>query len=90
MANAEYWRKVAKGWVIRPFRSWFDAHLVVHRKPELLLASEATVRCLDGHVTEEKLNLVELPAGQMTEACTRSVADRGVLACLFRQRQPPS
>lgn len=40
----------------------FDADVVVHSKPELLLAAEVMLRCLHGYVTEKKLDLVELAA----------------------------
>jgi hypothetical protein len=70
IASAEYSCKVAKGRVIRPFRSWFDADFVVDGESELLLAAEVLFRCLDGYMAEEKLNLVELATGQVTEART--------------------
>jgi hypothetical protein len=36
---------------------------IVHRAPELLLAPEVALGRLDGHVAEQKLNLVEFAAG---------------------------
>jgi hypothetical protein len=43
--------------------SRLDADLVVHGEPELLFTAEVMFRRLDGHVTEEELNLVEFAAG---------------------------
>jgi hypothetical protein len=61
---------VGKGRVIRPLASRFNANFVVHGGSELLLAAEVVFGCLDGDVTEEELDLVELPADQMTETRT--------------------
>ena len=63
-------RVVTKGRVIRPLHSGFDADLVVDSEPELLLAAEVMFRCLDGHMTEKKLNLVQFAAGEMAKART--------------------
>lgn len=38
------------------------------RAPELLLALEVPLRRLDGDVPQEKLNLIQLSAGQMAQA----------------------
>lgn len=55
---------------MRPLRLRFDADFVVHSESELLLAAEVMFRRLDGDVAEEKLDLVELAAGQVTETRT--------------------
>ena len=47
----------------------FDAHFVIHSKSELLLAAEVNFRCLDGYMTEKKLDLVKLASGKMAETC---------------------
>jgi hypothetical protein len=65
---------VAKGRVIRLLRLRFEADLIVHSESELLLAAEVMFRCLDRHVAEEELDLIELAASQMTE--TRTCARR--------------
>src|SRR3954453_5651741 len=69
---------VRKGRVIRPSQSWFNADFVIHGEPELLFTAEVMFRCLDGHVTEEELNLVELAARQMakTRTCPSQIVRR--------------
>lgn len=61
---------VAKGRVVRPAQSRFNADFVVHSKPELLFTAEVMLRCLDGYVTEEELNLVKLAARELAKART--------------------
>ncbi len=67
---ANHPRVVAKGRVIRPSHSWFNADFVVHRKPELLFTAEVMFRRLNAYVAEKELNLVELAARQMAKTCT--------------------
>jgi hypothetical protein len=43
-----------------------DANPVVHRCPDPLLAAEVELSCLDRDMPEQKLNLVQLPAGRVT------------------------
>jgi hypothetical protein len=78
---------VRKGRVIRPFLSGFDPDFVVHGNSQLLLTAEVMLGRLDGHVPEQELDLVELSAGQMTEAGTgapqlvgRQLIDSGCLS----------
>jgi hypothetical protein len=40
-----------------------EAQSIIHRAAELLLAPEVAFGRLDGHVAEQKLNLVEFAAG---------------------------
>jgi hypothetical protein len=70
--------EVRKGRVIRPLQSWFNADLVVIGEPQLLLTAEVMFGRLDGHVTEEELNLVELAACQMakTRTCPSQIVRR--------------
>jgi hypothetical protein len=75
---------VRKGRVIRPFLSGFDPDFVVHGNSQLLLTAEVMLGRLDGHVPEQELDLVELSAGQMTEAGTGAPPYR------FRLPQPLS
>ena len=49
----------------------FDAWSVVHGSAELLLASEITLRRLDGDVPEKKLYLLQFSTGKMAEPGTR-------------------
>ena len=63
-------RVVRKGRVVGPLHSGFDADLVVESEPELLLAADVMFRCLDGHGTEKKLNLVQFAAGEMAKTRT--------------------
>lgn len=60
-----------QGTGIPPLHSGFDADLAVDSEPELLLATKVMFRCLDGHMTEKKLDLVQFAAGEMakTRAC---------------------
>jgi hypothetical protein len=51
---------VAKGRVIRPLVSRFDSDLVIDGDSKLLLTAEVMFGRLDGHVTEQELDLVEL------------------------------
>ncbi len=67
--NSDRSTLVAKGRVIRPSHSWFNADFVVHRKPELLFTAEVMFR-LNGYVAEKELDLVELAARQMAKTCT--------------------
>jgi hypothetical protein len=46
------------------------ANVVVHGIPQPLFTAEIPFGRLDGHMPEQKLDLVELTAGQMTEAGT--------------------
>ena len=49
----------------------FDSERIVDRATQVLLAPEVSLCCLDRHVSEEKLNLVQLAAGQVAQSCTR-------------------
>jgi hypothetical protein len=53
-------RIVGKRRVIRPLASRFDSDLVIHSEPRLLLTAEVMFGCLDGPVTEQELDLIEL------------------------------
>jgi hypothetical protein len=68
--NYDYPWVVRKGRVIRPLASRFDSDFVVHGDSQLLLTAEVMLGRLDGHMPEQELDLVELTAGQMTEAGT--------------------
>jgi hypothetical protein len=50
--------------------SRFDPDLVVYGDSQLLLTAEVMLGRLDGHMSEQELDLVELTACQMTEAGT--------------------
>jgi hypothetical protein len=52
---------------LRP-RLRFNSEPVVDGTPEFLLASEVTLRGLDRHVLEQKLNLVQFAAGEVAES----------------------
>ncbi len=43
----------------------FQSEVVVHRVAEFLLAAQITLRCLNGRVSKQKLNLLKFSAGQM-------------------------
>ena len=45
----------------------FNADFVVHGKSELLLAAKVNFRCLDGCMTEKKMDLVKLASCKMAE-----------------------
>jgi hypothetical protein len=67
---------------------WFDADPIVHGAAELLLASQVPFRRLDGDVTQEKLDLLEFTAGEVTQARSRSpqvvwrqLLDTGMRGC---------
>jgi hypothetical protein len=49
-------------------RSRFEADFVVDRISESLLAAQVAFCRLDAHMTEQKLNLLKLPASFMTQA----------------------
>ena len=61
---------VRQGRVIRPMPLRFDSDLVIHGDSQLLLAPEVMLSCLDRHMPDQELNLVEFTAGHMTEART--------------------
>jgi hypothetical protein len=48
----------------------FDSQSVVHRNPELLLASKIALRCLDGDVSEQELDLIEFATLEVAETGT--------------------
>jgi hypothetical protein len=50
----------------------FDADAVINGVPETLLAAEVPLRRLDAHVTQQKLNLLQLATGLVTKARARS------------------
>ncbi len=52
-----------------PLPSGFNADFVVHGESELLLAAEVNFRRLDGYMTKEKLDLVQLASGKMAKTC---------------------
>jgi hypothetical protein len=53
-------------------RRWFEAHVVVHRVAKALLTAEVSLRRLDAHMAEQKLDLLKLTTGfvAQTRACT--------------------
>jgi hypothetical protein len=53
-------------------------HPIIHGLAEFLLAAQVPLRCLNGNVTQEKLNLLELPAGQVAQsrACASQIVWR--------------
>jgi hypothetical protein len=68
-ASYDYSRAVAKGGLKHPPRRrsassgiGFDSQSVVHRNPELLLASEVALGRLDGDVAEQELDLIQFAA----------------------------
>jgi hypothetical protein len=61
---------------IRPLGLWFDADLVLHSESKLLLAAEVMFGCLDGHVTEQKLDLVDLAAAGARCRCSKWIRYR--------------
>jgi hypothetical protein len=63
---------VSKGQVIRPLPSRFNTDLVVQSESQLLSAAKVSFRRVDGHVAEQKLDLIELAACQMAETRTRT------------------
>jgi hypothetical protein len=50
-------------------RVGFDAQSIVHRDPELLLASKIALRCPDRDVTEKELDLIQFAAGKVAKTC---------------------
>ena len=75
LAGAELVPHVAKGRTIRrssvPVRSHggvgFEPHRVVHGAPQLLRAAEIAFRRLNRDMPEEKLDLIEFAACEVTE-----------------------
>jgi hypothetical protein len=53
-------------------RGWFDADFVVDRISQALLAAKVSLRRLDAYVAEQELDLLEFPAGFMTQAGARA------------------
>jgi hypothetical protein len=55
----------------RSRRSWFEAYVVVHRVAKPLLTAKVSLRRLDAHMAEQKLDLLELTTGfvAQTGAC---------------------
>lgn len=52
----------------RRFRSlWFDANVIVHGSADPLLTAEITFGCLHGHVSKQKLDLVQFSSGRMAQ-----------------------
>jgi hypothetical protein len=44
--------------------------VIVDRIAETLLAPEVSLRCLDGDMTQQKLNLLQFAASLMAQSCT--------------------
>jgi hypothetical protein len=44
--------------------------VIVDRIAETPLAPEVSLRCLDGDVTQQKLNLLQFTASLMAQSCT--------------------
>ena len=69
---------VAKGGLKSPPRSQqssgirFNSHSVVHGGPKLLLASEVTLRRLNGYVAKQKPDLVEFSTSKVAQAGARA------------------
>jgi hypothetical protein len=51
---------------------WFDSQSVVHRNPELLLASEVALSRLDRDVTEQELDLIQFAAREVAQSGARA------------------
>lgn len=49
---------------------WLQTDVIVNCIPETLLASQVSLRRLDGDVTQQKLNLLQFTAGLMAQSCT--------------------
>jgi hypothetical protein len=49
--------------------SWFNADAVVHGPVQALLAPEIFLCCLNGHVTQQELNLLQFSPRNMAQAC---------------------
>jgi hypothetical protein len=49
----------------------FQPKLVVNSAPEFLLAAQVSFGCLDGDVTQEKLNLFQLSSREMAQTSAR-------------------
>ena len=66
-------RQGRTGTAVRPLGAgsrggvWFDSEPVVHSASEFLFAPEVPLRRLDGDMPQEKLDLLELAAGQMAQ-----------------------
>ena len=60
----------------------FESDLVVDRISESLLAAQIPLRRLDGHMTEQELDLFKLPASFMTQA--RACAPQVVRSNMFK------
>jgi hypothetical protein len=54
--------------------SAFESSAVVHGLSESLCAAQVPLRGLDGHVAEQKLNLLQLAACCVAETSTRAAA----------------
>jgi hypothetical protein len=50
---------------------------VVHSNPELLLASEVALRCLDRDVTEQELDLIQFAAREVAKTGARALEPPG-------------
>ena len=50
----------------------FDPQAIIYGLPEPLLTSEVFLRSLDRHMPEQKLDLLKLSPGIVTESSTRS------------------
>lgn len=69
---------------MRPIRSCFDADLVIHGKPELLLAAQIVFRRLDRRVSEQELDL--MPATSSGLGKSESAASYATRRTAVKQR----
>jgi len=51
-----------------PCLSWFDSNPIVDSPVQALLTSKIFLRCLNGHVAQQKLNLLQLATCNVTQA----------------------
>jgi hypothetical protein len=60
-------------WRLQGSQRWFEAYVVVHRVAKLLLTAKVSLRRLDAHMAEQKLDLLKLTAGFVlqTGACAQ-------------------
>jgi hypothetical protein len=63
----------------------FDANVVVHRIPKPLLAAEVSLRRLNAHMTEQKLDLLKFPSSLMaqTRTCAVKIVRSNILQPTF-------
>jgi hypothetical protein len=65
---------------------WLKADFIVNRISKALLAAKVSLRRLNAHMAEQELNLLELPAGLVTQtrACAPHVVGSHIVEAAFR------